>query len=85
MSTTYKILPKIFLSSLTPYAEEIIGDHQCGFRSNSSVTNHIFCMRHILQKNWEYIAEVRQVFIYFKRWKPHESGQANESVSKLHL
>jgi hypothetical protein len=34
LSTTYRILPNILLSRLTPYAEEIIGDHQCGFRSN---------------------------------------------------
>jgi len=31
LSTMYKILSNILLSSLTPYAEEIIGDHQCGF------------------------------------------------------
>ena len=31
LQTTYKILSNIFLSRLTPYAEEIIGDHQCGF------------------------------------------------------
>ena len=30
--TTYKILTNILLSRLTPYTEEIIGDHQCGFR-----------------------------------------------------
>jgi hypothetical protein len=30
-SATYKILSNILLSRLTPYAEEIIGDHQCGF------------------------------------------------------
>jgi len=29
--TTYKILSNILLSRLTPYAEEIIRDHQCGF------------------------------------------------------
>ena len=29
-STTYKILSNILLSSLTPDAQEIIGDH-CGF------------------------------------------------------
>jgi len=29
--TMYKILSNILLSRLTPYAEEIIGDHQCGF------------------------------------------------------
>jgi len=31
LSTTYKILSNILLSRLTPYAEEIIGDHKCGF------------------------------------------------------
>jgi len=30
-STTYKILSNILLSRLTPYAEEIIRDRQCGF------------------------------------------------------
>jgi hypothetical protein len=31
LSTTCKILSNILLSRLTPYAGEIIGDHQCGF------------------------------------------------------
>ena len=31
LPTTYKILSNILLSRLTPYAEEIIGNHQCGF------------------------------------------------------
>jgi hypothetical protein len=30
------------LSRLTPYAEEIIGEHQCGFRRNRSTTDLIF-------------------------------------------
>ena len=34
LSTTYKILSNILLSMLNSYAEEIIGDHQCGFRRN---------------------------------------------------
>jgi hypothetical protein len=34
LSTSYKILPNIHLSSLILYADEIIGDHQCGFRRN---------------------------------------------------
>ena len=29
--TTYKILSNILLSRLIPYAEEITGDHHCGF------------------------------------------------------
>ena len=34
LPTTYKILSNILLSRLMPYAEEVIGDHQCGFRRN---------------------------------------------------
>ena len=29
--TTYKILSSILLSKLTPYAEDVFGDCQCGF------------------------------------------------------
>jgi len=36
-----KFYPHSLLSRLTPYAEEIIGDHQCGFRRNRSTTDHI--------------------------------------------
>ena len=31
LPTTYRILFSILLSRLIPYAEEVIGDHQCGF------------------------------------------------------
>ena len=34
LPTMYRILSSILLSRLTPYAEEIIGDHQSGFRRN---------------------------------------------------
>jgi len=53
LPTTYKILFNILLSTLIPYAEEVIGDHQCGFRRNRSTTDHIFCIRQILEKKWE--------------------------------
>jgi len=42
LPTTYKILFNTLFSRLIPYAEEITGDHQCGFRSSRS-TYHIFC------------------------------------------
>jgi hypothetical protein len=31
LSSTYKILPNVLPSRLTPYAREITGGHQCGF------------------------------------------------------
>jgi hypothetical protein len=55
------------LPKLTPYAEEIIGDHQCGFRRNRSTTGHIFSIRQILEKKWEYNEAVGQLFIDFKQ------------------
>jgi hypothetical protein len=42
LSTSYKILSHILLSRLAPYIDEIIGDHQCGFRHNRSTTDQIF-------------------------------------------
>ena len=50
LPTTCKILSNILLSRLIPYAAEIVGDHQCGFRRNRSTTDHIFCIRQILEK-----------------------------------
>ena len=41
LPTMYKILSNIVLSRITPYAEEIIGDHQCGFWCNRSTTDRI--------------------------------------------
>jgi hypothetical protein len=67
LPTTYKILSNILLSRLIPYAEEIIGDNQCGFRRKSSTTDHMFCIRQILEKNWEYNEAGHQLYIDFKR------------------
>jgi hypothetical protein len=39
LSTSYKILSNILLSRLSPYIDEIVGDHQCGFRHNRSTVD----------------------------------------------
>jgi hypothetical protein len=40
---------------------------QCGFRRNRSTTYHIFFIRQILEKQWEYSEAVHQLFIDFKK------------------
>jgi hypothetical protein len=101
LPTTYKILSNILLSRLIPYAKDVIGYHQCGFRRNMSTTDHIICIRQILEKKWEYIAAVHQLFIDFKtaydsvrrevlyniltEFGIHETGNANKNVSKWNL
>jgi len=67
LPTAYKILSNILLSRLILYAEESIGDHQCGFRRNRSTTNHIFCIRQLLEKKWEYSEAVHQLFVGFNK------------------
>jgi len=67
LPTTYKILSSILFSRLIPYAKENVGDHQCGFRRNRSTIDHIFCIRQILEKKWEYSEPVHQLFIDFKK------------------
>ena len=67
MPTTYKILSNILLSRLIPYEKEIIRDHQCGFQRNKSAIDHIFCIREMLEKIWEYNEEVHQLFIDFEK------------------
>jgi hypothetical protein len=67
LSTAYKILSNVLMARLTPYVNEIIGDHQCGFRRNRSTMDQIFYIRQILQKKWEYNGTVHQLFIDFKK------------------
>jgi hypothetical protein len=51
LQTPYRNLSNIILPMLTPYADEIIGDHQCGFRRNRLTSDQIFSIRQILKKN----------------------------------
>jgi hypothetical protein len=62
-----KFVSNILLSRLTPFADEIIGDHQCGFRHSMSMTDRIFYIRQILEEKWEYKSTVHQLFTDFKK------------------
>ena len=68
LPTVYKILSNILLSRITPYAEEIIGDHQCEFQCNRLTADHILCIRKIFKKKKKYYNEaVHQLFVNFKK------------------
>jgi hypothetical protein len=75
LPATYKILSSNVTSRLTPYRNEITGDHQCGFRRNRSTTDQIFCIRQILEKKWEYSGTVHQLFIDFEKSYDSISGK----------
>jgi hypothetical protein len=65
VSTTYKMFSNILLWRLTPYVDEVIGDHQCGFRRNRSTADQILHSLDTREK-LEYIQTVCQSFIDFK-------------------
>jgi hypothetical protein len=52
---------------LIPYADEIIGDHQRGFRHNRSTIDQIFYILQTVEKKWECNGTVHQLFIDFKK------------------
>jgi hypothetical protein len=61
------MLSNILRSRLSPYVDEITGDHQCGFRRSRSTTDQIFCIRQILKKKWGYDETVHKLLIDFKK------------------
>jgi hypothetical protein len=74
---TYKVVAKIIATRLTPYTEELLGDYQCGFRKSISTTDHIFALRNIMEKCYEYNITLHQLFIDYK--------QAYDSVNRNKL
>jgi hypothetical protein len=62
LSTSYKILLNVLFARLTPYADEIIGDHQCGFWCNRSVADQIFYIWQILRKKKEYNVSTSAIY-----------------------
>lgn len=67
LNTSYKILAEILYGRLVVYAEEIIGDYQCGFRRGRSTTDQIFTLRQIMEKAWEFNISIHQLFVDFKQ------------------
>jgi hypothetical protein len=82
LSTAYKILSNILLARLTPYVNEVIGDHQCGFRRNRSTTDQIFYIRQTVEKKWEYNGTAHQLFLDFK--KAYDSVKREVLYNLLH-
>ena len=64
LSAIYKIIARIIYQRLSPYVEDILG---AGFRPNRSTNDHIFTLKQILEKRWEYAQDCHMLFIDFKQ------------------
>ena len=67
LAVAYKILTKIIYNRLLKYTEDIIGEYQCGFRPGRSTIDHIFSIRQILEKCYEYNVNHEHLFIDFRQ------------------
>jgi|UniRef100_A0A2S2QWZ5 hypothetical protein len=67
VDTSYKDLSLTILKRLEKYATDIIGKYQSGFIRGKSTTNHIFTIRQIMEKYYEYDKELHMVFVDFKQ------------------
>jgi sorting nexin-29 len=51
VNIAYKVLSIVLYGRLKPYANQIIGQYQCGFREGVSKIDQIQTLRQILEKN----------------------------------
>ena len=51
---TYKILAAVINYGLTPFAENLLGDYQNGFRASRGTLDNIQIMRQAFEKCYEY-------------------------------
>jgi sorting nexin-29 len=77
LDTNYKILSLTILNRLEKYASVIIGEYQSGFIRGRLTTNHIFTIRQIMKKYYEYNKEFHIVLVNFK--------QAYDSINRDQL
>jgi sorting nexin-29 len=67
LNVTYKIFTQLVAKHLEPYAEEMLGDYECGFYRGRSATDQIFSLRMILEKSYEYNVNIHQLYIDYKQ------------------
>lgn len=66
LNAAYKVFANILYRRLLPYAEEHIGEYQCGFRNDRSTTDQLFNVRQIMEKCREFTVTTHHLFVDFK-------------------
>ena len=77
LNVAYKIFTNLLTRYIEPYADEILGDYQSGFRKGRSTTDQIFCLRMILERAYEYKIDIHQLYIDYK--------QAYDTINRIEL
>lgn len=67
LNISYKVLSKIILDRLKPYAKEIVGEYQADFTAGKFTTDQIHVIRQITEKSREFDKDVNLLFVDFKK------------------
>jgi len=63
LNTMYKILSGLILNRIKPYSKDIIEDYQCSFTSGKSTIDHIFTVKQLVEKHYEFNKDLFMLFI----------------------
>lgn len=63
----YKVVSIFPLKRIQDISNRVISEYQCGFKMGKSTINHIFVLRKILSKHYEYNKNIHLVFVDFKQ------------------
>jgi len=86
LNTAYKVLSNILFARISPFAGNIIGNYQCGFRKKRSTTHLIFTLRQILEKTKEFGIETHHLFIDFESaYDTIKRGQLYNAMSEFNI
>lgn len=77
LNIIYKVFSNVLLQYLTPYAEEILDEVQCGFRQSRGTVDQIFVVRQTMEKCYEHNTDLHMLFVDFR--------QAFDSINKEKL
>jgi hypothetical protein len=62
-----QVFTTILAKYIEPFAENILGEYQCGFRKGCSTMDHIFTIKQVLEKCYEQNINIHQLYIDFRQ------------------
>lgn len=57
----------IIINKIKPYLRDIIGDYQCSLMSGRSTIDHIFTVKQLIEKRYEFNKDLHMLFINYKQ------------------
>ncbi|CAH2084447.1 unnamed protein product [Euphydryas editha] len=67
LSVAYKVFSGVVYRRLRSYAEEILGEYQCGIRPNRSTIDQIHLMRQTMEKAYEFNINLHHLFVDYRQ------------------